>query len=97
MRFHIVWLASVGIAANLAAFGPGDQPRVPQQDVLEAIRWGVEDRPHPYPLAYPDERVQRPLGYVYTPFVRIALAAHAAATAGRKLNLDEVPTHLLGG
>jgi hypothetical protein len=68
------------------------------KDIQEAIDFGTYDIPQPYLLhtvgvtAHVENRTI--LGAVYTPFVRVALAAHAAHTAGRELRADEVSSDL---
>ena len=54
-----------------------------EKDIAEAIEWGISGDPQPYPLRF----IERPgrvnplvIGRIYTPFVRVALAAQAAGS-----------------
>jgi hypothetical protein len=69
------------------------------KDIEDAISWTARADPAPYALHHqsPDPRRVNPVivGAVYTPFVRVALAAKAASDAGRVLSADDVPPQLL--
>src|SRR5579871_1092548 len=60
--------------------------RLTPRDINEAIEWGLNGDPVPYLLHHLGEpgRVNPVIvGAVYTPFLRVALAAKAASQAGR--------------
>ena len=64
--------------------------------VQGAIAWGQESAPKSYvlhrvPTAGDRAPTSEPAGVVYTPFLRIAWAAHARQLSGRPLTVDEVP------
>lgn len=52
------------------------------QDVADAIRWARTGRPEPY-IIYINPQRMHPVGFVYTPYVRVAMAARQALSAGR--------------
>ena len=61
-----------------------------------AIAWGREGEPGSYvlgrvPSVGDRTRSLEPAGVVFTPFLRVAWAAHVRQTAGRPLRVDEVP------
>ena len=64
--------------------------------VQAAVAWGQERQPSSYvlrrvPSAGDQAPASEPAGVVYTPFLRIAWAAHARQPTGRPLTVDEVP------
>ncbi len=71
------------------------------QDIAAAIDWGTHGDPAPYPLYlrradwWVKQNAGRPRkdigGLVYTPFVRVALAAKAAHDAGLPFTPDDIP------
>src|SRR5689334_24655473 len=64
------------------------------QDLRAAIAWGTSGEPAPYPLHHrsPDPAKVNPVivGVVYTPFVRVALAARQAHDAFRDFGEQDV-------
>jgi hypothetical protein len=71
--------------------------RLSAADVEQAIALGTTGSPVPYLLHHRSGsgRVNAVVvGLVYTPFVRVALAAHAAATAGRTFTQDDLTADL---
>ena len=71
------------------------QARTPTAvDIEEAIRWGETGTPSPYLLhhaQYQGTTDDVVVGAVYTPFVRVALAAHAAHDKGERLDPENIP------
>ena len=70
-----------------------------RSEVQAAITWGRESQPGSYVLhRVPSASDQVPAieaaGVVYTPFLRIAWAAHARQRSGRPLTVAEVPAWL---
>ena len=67
-----------------------------QTQMQAAIVWGREGEPgsyvlHRVPSAGDRAPAIEPAGVVYTPFLRIAWAAHVRQSSGRPLTFDEVP------
>ena len=91
------WLLLVGGVVSVAA-----QPTtLSPADVDDAIRLGWYHDPEPYllrgaglPGAETSER-RLTMGAVYTPFIRVALAAKAARLTGRTFERSDVPSQLL--
>jgi hypothetical protein len=69
------------------------------QDIDAAIKWGTQGSPAPYVLHYrrPDPAKVNPVvvGAVYTPFLRVALAAKAAHQRGHSFAVSDVPSSLI--
>src|SRR5262245_53374490 len=68
--------------------------RLTAAQIEQAIEFGRLDNPAPYPLrqaSLPGRPRGIVVGAVYTPFIRVALAAHAAAADGRVINIGEIP------
>ena len=63
---------------------------ISQSDIEQAIKWGAEGEPEPYPLVLHNTIT----GAVYTPFVRIALASYNERRSGRQLTPDKLPAWL---
>lgn len=91
------WLLLVSGVASVSA-----QPTtLSPTDIDDAIRLGWYHDPEPYPLrgqglpgAETSER-RIHVGAVYTPFIRVALAAKAARLTGRAFAQSDVPSQLL--
>ena len=64
------------------------------RDIADSIRLGQEGDPQPYLMRHvtsnPARKNTTIVGVVYTPFIRIALAAHAAREAGRPFTAADV-------
>ena len=60
------------------------------KSIEQAIQHGLVTKPRPYglPSVFPQNR--QPAAFVYTPFVRIAIAARTAHEAGRRFTIDDV-------
>jgi hypothetical protein len=68
------------------------------KDIDEAIRWGMDGEPTPYLLRHdgPPGKVNPAIvGAIYTPFLRVALAAKAARSAGRDFASGDVTPSLI--
>jgi hypothetical protein len=98
MRLH--GLATLFVIGSILSAPLTAQPRttLTPHDITEAIQWGERGDPAPYLL----HNAQQPgttnpgvVGVVYTPFVRVALAAKAAQAEGRLLNAEDVPARLV--
>lgn len=92
MRLAATAAVLVGVAATLTA-----QPRsLARADVEAAIAFGETGQAQPYLLRHqgrPDNPVV--VGAVYTPFLRVALLASAAADRGAHLVPDEIDARWL--
>ncbi len=67
-------------------------------DIDDAIRWGETSNPSPYPLHHAFREGTASdvvVGAVYTPFVRVALAAKAAFNTGQHLDKETLAPPLL--
>lgn len=75
------------------------QPRVLSPgEIEEAIEWGMDGEPGPYLIHHaqgPQGTNRVVVGAVYTPFVRVALAARALFEQGKTLTALEVPSGLV--
>jgi hypothetical protein len=61
-------------------------------DVRDALSWAASASPAPYPLRGTDGRT---VGMVYTPYVRLAIAARVARSEGRPIEAEQVrPTDI---
>jgi hypothetical protein len=70
-------------------------PTLTRQDIDDAIQWGVTGNPLPYLLHHDDGRPGHGVnsvivGNIYTPFLRVALAAKAARDTGEDLTPADV-------
>lgn len=69
------------------------------KDIDQAIEWGTNGDPAPYLLHHrsPDPATINPVvvGLVYTPFVRVALAARAAREAGHTFASSDIAPSVL--
>jgi hypothetical protein len=68
------------------------------KDIDEAIAWGTQGNPAPYLLHYrgrPGRVNVVIVGAVYTPFLRVALAAKFAREAGRSFTHNDVSPNLI--
>ncbi len=69
-----------------------------QKDIDEAIEWGMQGDPAPYLLhheGHPGRINTVIVGVIYTPFLRVALAAKAARNAGRTFAPSDVTPKLV--
>ena len=84
---------------TLRVFMAGTDGGLDRNMVQAAVTWGQEREPESYvlhrvPSAGEQAPTGEPAGVVYTPFLRIACAAHARQPSGRPLTADEVPAWL---
>ena len=63
------------------------QRSMPTEEIVSAIALGQEGNPKPYQATYSGAYTA---GVVYTPFIRIAVAARLARQAGRHFGIDDV-------
>jgi hypothetical protein len=89
-------LAAVAFALMLASpCYAADRPEgalTPDQ-IRAAIDWGTNEVPRPYEIKPVIGGAKTGMGFVYTPYVLVALAAHAASQAGRPLTLEDIPAY----
>jgi hypothetical protein len=86
----------MGVAACLALDAQAPSSLTPEV-IAEAIELGTYGDPRPYLLRHADGRTPNPVivGAIYTPYLRVALAAKAARTAGRSFGPDDVARDLV--
>ena len=88
------------IDARLSAEASVSQyPALTASAVDDAIRWGQSGKASPYPLRWKETNPGMDdggvVGMVYTPFVRVALAAQAAFDAGHSLAQEDLAPDIL--
>ena len=96
MQRLMLSLALVAVAWN--ASHADVARRLSASDIHEAIHLGTFGKPAPYPIRNPAAPGHQPTGemaVVYTPFIRIALAANAAANEGRTFSTADVTDALV--
>jgi hypothetical protein len=89
------FLACAVLSATLLAQSPDT---LTPRDIDEAIKWGMEGDPTPYLLHYegsPGKVNPVIVGTIYTPFLRVALAANVARSAGRDFASSDVTPSLI--
>jgi hypothetical protein len=89
-------LACVVLSAPLLRAQTSDT--LSARDIDEAIKWGMDGDPAPYLLHHkglPGRANPVVVGAVYTPFLRVALAAKAARSAGRDFTSRDVTRSLI--
>ena len=64
------------------------------QQISAAIAWGRTTRPEPYDLRSAFTRTKTPAGHVYTPYLRVALAARFAAERGLDFTVHDVTSEM---
>ena len=70
------------------------QPLTPQQ-IDAAIAWGRTGQPEPYPLRSAFAKAKTPAGAVFTPFLRVALAARFAMERGEGFDVNDVTAAMI--
>lgn len=90
LRYFAVglWLLALSPVAASA------QPTLTAQEIAEAIEWGRSAQPEPYVLRSPFTTNKTPPGVVYTPYVRVALAARSADDQGREFGVEDVTAEM---
>jgi hypothetical protein len=88
-----VFLAVNALVLASTIEGSDRTPLLGRLDIKAAIAWGESGGAAAYSLRAKHDRTVE-VGLVYTPFVRVALAAAAARAAGSALSLDAVPATL---
>lgn len=88
----LVALASASAAprAQQSTGGTHPAPGLDEASLAEAVRLGETSEPAPW-LLYHDPRSDEATMAVYTPFVRVAMAAHAAKRRGGRLDMTTLP------
>jgi CheY-like chemotaxis protein len=72
--------------------------RLTPRDIDEAVKWGMHGSPTPYLLHHkgPSGKINPVIvAAIYTPFLRVALAARAARSAGRDFASSDVTPRLI--
>lgn len=85
-------LASVSATAQPHGVAPRlhQSAQLDEASLREAVRCGETSEPEPY-LLYPGPGQDEPTMAVYTPFIRVAMAAHAARQRGERLDVSTLP------
>src|SRR5215475_3061070 len=89
---------AVACVLLVAPVHAGSAGTLTSKEIDEAIEWGMNGDPAPYPLhhAGPPGKVNPVIvGAVYTPFLRVALAANVARRAGRTFTQTDVSQSLI--
>ena len=96
MRPAALWSSSLCVAACLALAAQAPSPLSPAA-IAEAIELGTYGDPAPYLLRHAGGRTPNPVivGAIYTPYLRVALAARAARAAGRTFTEADVTPQLI--
>lgn len=83
--------AGAWIDVNLQISPPSESVQLDEASLREAIAFGETSEPEPY-LLYPGPGPDvDPTMAVYTPFIRVALAAHVARQRGEHLEVSTLP------
>ena len=88
----LIGTLSVASLCTVSAFA--QRHSLTPEDVAQAIEWGQSDRPEGYPLRSAFPRNKTPPGAVYTPYLRVALAARAAREEGRTFTAEDVTAEM---
>ena len=86
----------VSFFAIAAARGEQSPSAATTPSVEEAIEWGLSGDPSPYLLRHAGGVTPNPVivGAIYTPYLRVALAAKAARAAARAFTINDVGPEL---
>jgi hypothetical protein len=68
----------------------GQKHGLTSEDIAEAIKWGRSGHAEAYVLKSPFLKNKTAPGVVYTPYLRVALAARAAADSGKQFAAEDV-------
>lgn len=93
-KYQIVGLSVAGVLLCSAALS-SSQKVMSRQEITEALAFGRDSVPTPYPLSHVQPEGQKGsaiIGKIYTPFIRVALASRRANLEGRTLQPKEVPS-----
>lgn len=95
IRHHARYVtAPVCLAAVWAVAGLGQRHSLTPADIAQAIEWGQSGRPEAYPLRSAFPRNKTTSGVVYTPYLRVALAARAAREEERGFTAEDVTSEM---
>ena len=86
--------APLCLAALWAVAGHGQRHSLTPADIAQAIEWGQSGRPEAYPLRSAFPRNKTTPGVVYTPYLRVALAARAAREEERGFTAEDVTSEM---
>jgi hypothetical protein len=97
MRVHLTFAIILATLASVVSAQPRET--LTAKDIAEAIEWGLHGEPTPYLIhnfqREPDVVNQGVMAVLYTPFLRVALAAKAAATVGDTFEPDDVTDEII--
>src|SRR4051794_29792606 len=91
-------LVLLAFAGGMAVPVSGQERTLTPSEVDDAIRWGDTGDPSAYVLHHAQNEGTTSdvvVGLVYTPFVRVALAAKAAHDRGERLDREDLPQTLV--
>ena len=93
---HIVHrlIGALSAASFCTVTALGQSQSLTPEDITQAIEWGQSGRPEGYPLRSAFPRNKTPPGAVYTPYLRVALAARAAREEGRTFTTGDVTAEM---
>ena len=86
--------SSLGLLLLWADVADGQRASLTPDQIAEAIVWGQSAQPDAYVLRSPFAKNKTPPGVVYTPYLRVALAARAAADHGREFTVEDVTAEM---
>jgi hypothetical protein len=95
-RHSLACIACAVLFSRLLSAQPSDT--LTPKDIDQAIEWGTQGNPSPYLLHHqgPPGKVNPVIvGAIYTPFLRVALAAKVAREAGRTFTQNDVLPSLI--
>lgn len=88
-----LWISTASVGARIGLHQPpsalAQSARLDEASLAEAVRLGEVSEPAPYLLYHPDS--DEATMAVYTPFVRVAMAAHTARQRGERLDPSTLP------
>jgi hypothetical protein len=86
------WLCAGLLTVVTLSTQPSSQLPLGADDLVSAIAWGRSGRPEAYILR---NAAGVPVGAVYTPYLRVALASRAALQSNRQFGVADVTPHLI--
>jgi hypothetical protein len=90
MQLGLRVLPIVVVSALISVPAVAKPSGLDEKSVLEALAYGRSGEPKPYQLSLSGHVT----GIVYTPFIRVAIASHAAHLRGRELAEEDLPDWL---
>ena len=91
-------LAVLLATVTTSTLSQGRAPALSTREIESALRWARDGEPSPYLVHHaqgPDGSNRIVVGAVYTPSIRVALAARLYLNQGKELTAAEVPSSLV--